>query len=100
MITDVTKSKIIENHYLFERFTQSKITKYMYSYKHKANINKIIKFELKIIVEVMSHPTRYKMETPIAHLVHREPECITYDDTYLEVGSGFSEVFFGGMLKS
>ena len=60
----------------------------MHSCKHKANINKTMKFELKIIIEVLSYPKKYILEAPTVHLFHREPDFFIYGDTCLEAGGG------------
>lgn len=46
-----------------------------------AYVNKTLRSELKIIQEILSHPLRCNLETPIAHIVPRDPDFITYGDT-------------------
>ena len=40
--------------------------------------------EIKIMKEVLSNPNKYKLETPIAHIILREPDFITVGDSCLE----------------
>ena len=55
--------------------------------------------ELKYFKKVITNPDIFKLETPISHLVDREFNIMSKDDTYLEVFGGqfwvnrkFSEV--------
>ena len=41
--------------------------------------------------DILSSPNKYNLETPIAHLIEREPDIISYGDALLEAGGGFSE---------
>ena len=50
-----------------------------------------MRFELKIMDKVLSNPKQYNLGTPIAHLVQREPDFVTYGDACLEAGGGFSD---------
>ena len=45
--------------------------------------------ELKLIHRVLSNPKKILLETPIAHIIHREPDFISYGDASLEAGGGF-----------
>ena len=47
--------------------------------------------ELKIMDKVFPNPKQYNLGTPIAHLVQREPDFVTYGDACLEAGGGFSD---------
>ena len=67
------------------RFLQGKIA------KEKTHINKHMRSELLIIKTVLSQPLKYNLETPIAHIVPRDPDFITYGDACLETAGGFSE---------
>ena len=53
-----------------------------------------MKSELKIIIGVLSNPKIYKLETPIAHVVKREPDFTTFGDACLEAGGGFLKDVF------
>ena len=44
--------------------------------------------ELKYFKKVITNPDIFKLETPISHLVDREFNIMSKDDTYLEVFGG------------
>ena len=73
------------------RFPQRYIAKEIYSCTAATYINKILRSELKIIKEIFFHPLQYNMETYIAHIVHRDPDFVTFGDACLEAAGGFSE---------
>ena len=50
-----------------------------------------MRYEIKITKEKFSNPAKYNLSTPIAHVVSREPNFLTYGDVYLEVAGGFSQ---------
>ena len=50
--------------------------------------------ELIIIKSILSNPKKYNLETPIAHIIQREPDFIPYGDACLEAGGGYSENLF------
>ena len=91
LISEVAYKKESENHELMERYVQSKIAKEMYKCKHKAFINKDMKQDLKLLTEILKEPDKYWLETPIAHVIEREPDFITYGDACLYAAGGFSE---------
>ena len=47
--------------------------------------------ELKYIKDVLSNPSQYNLNTPIAHMIDREAEYIAYGNASLEVAGGFFE---------
>ena len=47
--------------------------------------------ELKYLKKVITNPDIFKLETPISHLVDREFNIMSKDDTYLEVFGGYSD---------
>ena len=55
--------------------------------------------ELKIIHNVLAKPKQFCLETPIAHVIKREPDFITLGDASLEAGGGFADNLFGGTLS-
>ena len=75
---------------LQSRILQRNITKKIYNCKAIAYIHKSMRFELKIIKQVLSNPLQYNLETPIAYLVSRDPDFVTYGDASLEATGGFS----------
>ena len=91
MITDLSVTKDMDNYDLREKFVQSKIAQETYKCDHKAFITKPMRKELKIMKDILSSPKKYILETPIAHLIEREPDIISYGDASLEAGGGFSE---------
>jgi hypothetical protein len=54
-------------------------------------INKPMKTELKIIIDVLTNHKKYNLKTPIAHIIDRDPEYVSYGDASLEAAGGFSE---------
>jgi hypothetical protein len=91
MITDLSVTKGMDNYDLRERFVQSKIAQETYKCDHKAFITKSMRIELKIMWDILSSPDKYNLETPIAHLIDRDPDIVSYGDASLEAGGGFSE---------
>ena len=65
------------------RFLQRNIVKEIYNYKAKDITNRSMRSELKIITHVFSNPLQYNLETPIANLVPRDPDFVTYGDACL-----------------
>ena len=94
LISEVANTKGLENHDLKERFLQRKIAKETYKCQDKVFINKSMKYELNMMIKILSNPKIYNLGTPIAHVVKRDPDFITYGDVYLEAGGGFSENLF------
>ena len=41
--------------------------------------------------EVLSNPNKYKLETPITHIILRESDFITVGDSYLEAAGAKSD---------
>ena len=91
MISELANARHTDTHELKDKFIQSKIAKEIYNCQHKAFINKTMRSELKIMQHILSHPKQYNLETPIAHLIKREPEFITFGDACLEAGGGFQQ---------
>ena len=94
LITEVANTKGLENNELKQRFVESKIAKEIYKCKDKVFINKSMKYELNIMINILSKPKEYNLETPIAHIVKRMPDFITFGDACLEAGGGYSENLF------
>ena len=94
MISQLANSKDIHNSDLIERYIQSKITKETYKCKQKTFISKPMRAELKLIKEVLSDSRKYLLCTPIAHVVNRDPDFISFGDASLEAGGGFSNNLF------
>ena len=47
--------------------------------------------ETNIIKEILSNPEKYNLSIPIAHVVPRDPDFITYGDTCLAAAGGVSQ---------
>ena len=73
------------------RFLQRNTAKEIYSCNDMTYVNKTLRYELKIIKEVLSHPLQYNLNTTIAHLVIRDPDFVTYGDVCSETAEDFSE---------
>ena len=50
--------------------------------------------ELNIMTKKLSSPNVYNLATPIAHIIHKDPDFITYGDACLEAAGGYSEGLF------
>ena len=94
LISDLANTKGLDDFSSKEKFVISKIAKDIYRCQHKVFINKSMKSELKLIINILSNPKKYKLETPISHIVKREPDFTTYGDACLEAGGGFCENLF------
>ena len=46
------------------------------------------------MVNILTKPKEYNLETPIAHIVKRDPDFIIYVDACLEAGGGFADQLF------
>ena len=67
-----------------QRYMQKKIAKEMYNCKHLTHINKDMRKELTFLHTIFMDNVTYPMLTPIAHLIHRHPDCTTFGDACLE----------------
>ena len=94
LITEVANTKGLESSELKHRFVDSKIAKETYKCQDKVFINKSMKYELNMMINILSKPKEYNLETPIAHIVKRIPDFITLGDACLEAGGGYSENLF------
>ena len=94
MMSDLANTKDLDTHELKERFIQRKIAKETYKCKRKTFIDKTLRKELNIMVDILSHPKKFSLETPIAHVIVRDPDFITYGDACLEAGGGYSNNIF------
>ena len=94
LISDLVNTKGLYNFSLKDKFVQSKMAKDIYRCQHKVVRNKSMKSELKLIINILSNPKKYRLETPISHIVKREPDFTTLGDACLEAGGGFCEGLF------
>ena len=53
-----------------------------------------MKEELRMMKDILSNPKKFNLETPIAHVINREPDFISYGDACLEAGGGYSQNMF------
>ena len=51
-------------------------------------MNKEMKEELKIMKNILSNPKKFSLQTPIAHIINREPDFTSYGDACLEATGG------------
>ena len=79
---------------LKERFVSKKIAQETYRCQHKAFIDKSMRDELGIMKDILSNTSVYNLESPIAHIIKREPDFISYGDASLEAGGGYCENLF------
>ena len=93
-MTELANTKDLENHDLKEKFLLKKVAKDTYKCQHKAYIDKSMGDELKMMINILSHPKEFSLETPIAHIINRDPDFTTYGDACLEAGGGYSENLF------
>jgi hypothetical protein len=89
MISKLAYSKDLYNVSLKERYIQSKIAKETYKSKQKTFIDKPMRAELKLIYTRLSNPTDFSLDTPISHVIDRDPDFISYGDASLDAGGGF-----------
>ena len=62
-------------------------------------MKKSLKCELNLMIKILSNPKKYNLETPIAHVVKRDPDFTILGDACLEAGGGFADTYFGGTLN-
>ena len=93
-MTELANTRGLENHELKERFLLKKVAKDAYKCQYKAYIIKFMGSKLKMMIKDLSHPKIFSLETPIAHMIYRDPDFIIYDDACLEAGGGYSENLF------
>ena len=55
--------------------------------------------ELDIMKQILSNPKKYNLETPIAHIIERDPDFTSYGDACLEAGGGYLENLFWWPVK-
>jgi len=89
MVSEMSQSTFPQD--LRYRFLQRTIAKEIYKCEAPVFIEKSMRSEINIIKEILSQPDKYNLSTPIAHVVSREPDFITYSDACLEAAGGFSK---------
>ena len=94
LISNMANSKDEANYIMKDKILQKTIAKETYKCQHKTYIDKEMRTELIIMKNILSNPKKYNLETPIAHIIHREPDFISYGDACLEAGGGYSENLF------
>ena len=50
--------------------------------------------ELKLIHQILANPDKYSLDTPISHIIDRDPDFETYGDASLEAAGGFAYNIF------
>ena len=94
MISKLANSNDLYNVSLKERYIQNKIAKETYKSKQKTFIGKPMRLELKLVYNILSNPKDYSLDTPIFHMINRNPDFISYGDASLDAGGGFVENLF------
>ena len=94
LITDLANSQDLDTHELKSKFIQKKIAKDTYKCQSKAYINKSLKKELGMMKSILSNPSSYKLTTPIAHIIKREADFISFGDACLQAGGGYVDNLF------
>ena len=89
LITDLTHTKNIDDHDLKEKHSRD-----TYKCEHKAFIDKEIRKELNIMIQILSNPQKFSLQTPIAHIITREADFTSYGDACLEAVGGYSQKLF------
>jgi hypothetical protein len=72
------------------RFFASKVARAIYDAKARTYLTAAIKEETDFLIHILSNPDIYHWESPIAHLIPRESDGETYQDTCPQGGGGFS----------
>ena len=94
LTTEVANTKGLENNEPKQRFVDSKIAKEIYKCQHKVFIDKPMKYEISMMINILSNPKEYNLETHIAHIAKRDPDFITLGDTCLEAEGGYFKNLF------
>ena len=84
----------LHNVFLKERYIQSKIAKETYKSKQKTFTNEPMHVELKFTHIILSNTNDYSIDTPISHVIGRDPDFISYGDAFLGTGGGFVKNLF------
>ena len=50
-----------------------------------------MRLEIKIMKKVLSNPNKYNLETPISHIILKEPDFITVGNSYSEAAGTKSD---------
>ena len=94
LISNVANTTKFDEHELQDRMLQRTIAKETYKCQHKTFIDNSMRTELDIMKQILSNPKKYNLETPIAHIIKRDPDFTSYGDACLEAGGGYSENLF------
>ena len=94
LIADLACTKDLDDHASKQKFLLRKVAKETYKCQHRAFIDKSLRAELNIMKDILSNPTKICLETPIAHVIKRQVDFVSYGDTSLEAGGGYSENLF------
>jgi hypothetical protein len=72
------------------RFFCKKVAKVIYDTKAKTTYSASVRWEIEFITQVFANPDIYRWESPIAHLIVRESDYETLQDSCLTGAGGFS----------
>ena len=53
-----------------------------------------MKYELNLMINILSNPKKYNLKTPIAHVVKRDPDFKIYGAACLAAEGGFADQLF------
>ena len=70
------------------------MAKETYKCQHRAFIDKAMRKELDIMQNILENLKKFRLDTPIAHVIKREPDFTSYGDASLDAGGGFSNNLF------
>ena len=75
------------------RFFSKKVSRAIWDVKSYTYLSADVRDELAFITKVFSDPSTYRWESPMAHLIKREHDYETFQDSCLKGAGGFSPPF-------
>jgi hypothetical protein len=72
------------------RFFSKQVARALYNSKARTYITPAIRDEIDFVIHILSHPDTYRWESPIAHLIPREPNGEVHQDACPRGAGGFS----------
>ena len=90
LLNEIERKKISTEDVLKGNFALSKAAKKVWNFSKRYFLLPTMKSAMRLLLFVLENPDRYKWETPITHLVERDPDFITLGDASLDAGGGYS----------
>ena len=90
LIKDIDRSSLSEEDLQKGLFAQGKLAQKIWRYTRRYFINRTMRAEIAMLIYILEHPTEYRWETPIAHLIPRESDYNSFGDSCLTGCGGFS----------